>query len=65
MMNLSLQLPAQALRNVFGRNQVTEREAYAPPDTRESTWTRAGDGADDYLLPSGIESIEHWLDLNA
>jgi hypothetical protein len=38
-----------------------------PPATEgaESARSGMGGGSDDYRLPSGIASLEHWLDLNA
>jgi hypothetical protein len=62
---LSLQAQAPALRSIAGANGVVEREVLTARDVGESTWTRGRDGADNYLLPSGIVSMDHWLDLNA
>lgn len=56
---------APALRSFDGANALREREVFPAPDAGENTRTRARDGADTYLLPSGIVSMEHWLDLNA
>jgi|GEM_PF-4642960 hypothetical protein len=35
------------------------------PNAAESVRVDSGDGSNDYRLPSGIASLEHWLDLNA
>ena len=61
----SSQPHTQSLRNVSGASRAAEREGFAEPDTGGNAWTTSGDGAIDYLLPSGILSMEHWLDLNA
>jgi hypothetical protein len=55
----------QGTSNAFGMNRQTEHEVHAAPDTAESAWTGTGDESNDYRLPSGIASLEHWLDLNA
>ena len=35
------------------------------PDSLEKAWIGTGGEPDNYRLPSGIASLEHWLDLNA
>jgi hypothetical protein len=35
------------------------------PDTLQQAWTGKGGEPNAYHLPSGIASLEHWLDLNA
>jgi hypothetical protein len=42
-----------------------EPEVFASSSAAESAWNGTRGGADEYLLPSGIASLEHWLDLNA
>jgi hypothetical protein len=59
------QTPTRRMMNVSGASHAAEREVFAEPDTGGSATTTVGDGAIDYRLPSGIASMEHWLDLNA
>jgi hypothetical protein len=47
--------PVSALRGLTPPAQVKTRSPY----------TSSGGSSDDYRLPSGIASLEHWLDLNA
>lgn len=42
-----------------------QAEGYCFPDTAECAWSFHPGASDDYVLPSGIESLDHWLDLNA
>jgi len=59
------QTPTRSMRNVSGASHAAEREGFAEPDTGGSAGTVAGDGATNYRMPSGVASMEHWLDLNA
>lgn len=47
----------------------TERESFAPSPNRETSAGREPLGftnsTDEFALPSGVLSMEHWLDLNA
>lgn len=62
------QTPTSSMVNVSRAGHAAESEAFAGGERdrvsapREST---AGDRAIDYRLPSGVVSMEHWLDLNA
>jgi hypothetical protein len=47
--------PLSALRGLTSPARDEERNPY----------TGSGAGSDNYRLPSGIASLEHWLDLNA
>lgn len=60
---LTLLFSSQTLEMVNGSE--AEHEIVAGLDSCEKAWTAAGNVPDDYLLPSGIVSMEHWLDLNA
>lgn len=51
-------IPSTASREI-------EPEVYASSSAAESAWNGTRGGSDEYLLPSGIDSLEHWLDLNA
>ena len=64
---LTLLFPSQTqgMANVSEASREAEHELFTSPDACESAWIGAGDVLDDYLLPSGIASMEHWLDLNA
>jgi hypothetical protein len=46
-----------------------ERGAFAPaawPEARRAAWAVTPvSSPDEYALPSGVASMEHWLDLNA
>jgi hypothetical protein len=55
----------QGVVNVSGASREAEHEMFAGPNAGERAWTGAGDRPDDYQLPLGIASMEHWLDLNA
>ena len=64
---LTLLFPSQTrgMANVSEANREAEHEVFTGTDACENTWTPVGEGPDDCLLPSGIVSMEHWLDLNA
>jgi len=55
----------QSLSNTCAVSREVEPEVFAVADAPESAWNGPRGGANDYLLPSGIASLEHWLDLNA
>jgi hypothetical protein len=55
----------QSLSSTCTVSQVIEPDGIALADAPESAWHGPGGGANDYMLPSGIASLEHWLDLNA
>ena len=55
----------QDLSNASVRRGDTELEARTALDVGENTYSGTGSGADNYQLPSGIVSLDHWLDLNA
>ncbi|HEY7330101.1 MAG TPA: hypothetical protein VH592_20865 [Gemmataceae bacterium] len=50
-----------------GVSPLSELRGLTPPAPGEvrSPYTGSGRNTDDYQLPSGIASLEHWLDLNA
>ena len=59
-------MPAtQGLSNASAMGRETEREVHTAPDTAENTCAGMGSGAGNFRLPSGIVSLDHWLDLNA
>ncbi len=68
MSHLSLLFGPQISSGMLGASGAGV-EAFAPrswPDARESACAAVGtSGPDDYTLPSGVASMEHWLDLNA
>jgi len=68
MSHLSLQFGSQVSSGMSGV-PMAGVEAFAPrawPDTRETTCAVVvASRSDDYTLPSGVASMEHWLDLNA
>lgn len=55
----------QGLSNASAMSRETQREVHTAPDAAENTYTGTGSGASNYQLPSGIVSLDHWLDLNA
>jgi hypothetical protein len=55
----------QGLSNATERNRESEREFHVPLEAAEITCSGTGSGAGNYRLPSGIVSLDHWLDLNA
>lgn len=55
----------QDLSNASGMSRENEREVHAALDAAEETYAGTGSGASNYQLPSGIVSLDHWLDLNA
>jgi hypothetical protein len=55
----------QGMSDSCGVNRETEYEAHVAPHTTESGRIDRGNTSNDYCLPSGIASLEHWLDLNA
>lgn len=64
---LTLLFPSQTqgMVNVSEASRETEHELFTDAGAGEKMWTRSGEGTEDHLLPSGIVSMEHWLDLNA
>lgn len=63
---LSLLLPSatQGMSNDVGMGREIEREVHAVQDAAENACSGTGGGSDHYRLPSGVTSLEHWLDLN-
>lgn len=55
----------QGMANALQPRRETEGEAHAALDVLEKVWPRMTGGPNDYQLPSGVASLEHWLDLNA
>jgi hypothetical protein len=51
--------------NASGVNRDDDRDFFTEPDAGEGAWTGGENGPEDGLLPLGIASMEHWLDLNA
>jgi hypothetical protein len=68
MSHLSLLFGSQVSSGMSGASAAGV-EAFAPkacPATREIACTHTvSSRPDDYTLPSGVASMEHWLDLNA
>jgi hypothetical protein len=63
---LSLLFPAtQDMSKMAGMIRETKPEVHTAPNAAENARTDAGDRSNDYRLPPGIASLEHWLDLNA
>ncbi len=64
---LSLQFKSvpQNLSSACRMRRETERDVPTAPDAVESTNTGTGSGVGGFQLPSGIVSLDHWLDLNA
>jgi hypothetical protein len=64
---LSLQLKSlpQNLSSACRMRRETERDVPTAPDAVESTNSGTGSGVGGFQLPSGIVSLDHWLDLNA
>jgi hypothetical protein len=55
----------QGLSNASEKNREGEREIRTTLDAVEITCSGTGSGVGNYRLPSGIVSLDHWLDLNA
>jgi hypothetical protein len=55
----------QILSNPSPVNHVEEPAVFCIPDSVNSASNCTWDATEDYLLPSGIVSLEHWIDLNA
>ncbi len=64
-LSLLFSLPLRSLSNASGANRQPEHDVFAESDAAERAWISAGNGPSDSLLPLGIASMEHWLDLNA
>ncbi|HEY7428086.1 MAG TPA: hypothetical protein VH682_27885 [Gemmataceae bacterium] len=68
MSHLSLLFGSQVSSGMSGASAAGV-EAFAPrtgPDARETACAAVvASRPDDYTLPSGVASMEHWLDLNA
>jgi len=64
---LTLLFPSQTqgMVNVSEASRQEEHEVFAEAGVCESGWMREEEATADHLLPSGIVSMEHWLDLNA
>jgi hypothetical protein len=67
MSNLSLLFApvTQVLSNASLASRDIELDAFDASVTAKRTGNAARGEPADYLLPSGVESLEHWLDLNA
>lgn len=55
----------QGMVNGSEASRLAEHDGFAASEARGKARIRAGEGSDDYRLPSGVVSMEHWLDLNA
>jgi hypothetical protein len=55
----------QGMANAPRPCRETEGEAHAALDVLEKMRPGPTGGPNDYQLPSGVASLEHWLDLNA
>ncbi|HTU92825.1 MAG TPA: hypothetical protein VMF69_22280 [Gemmataceae bacterium] len=55
----------QGMANDFRKSRESETDVRTAPDALERARIGMRGEADDYRLPSGIASLEHWLDLNA
>jgi hypothetical protein len=53
------------MANVCLTSREVDSDVFTLSDGEESAWNVARNAANDYVLPSGIASLEHWLDLNA
>lgn len=64
---LTLLFPSQTqgMVNSSDTNREAEHEEFTGRGPCDGACSGAGDAPDDYLLPAGIVSMEHWLDLNA
>ena len=69
---LSLLFPSatHGMANRSGAGGISSLSAFREltppaPGAFEKAWTGTGSEPDNYRLPSGIASLEHWLDLNA
>lgn len=64
---LTLLFPSQTqgMMNVLEASREAEHEVFAEAGGCQSEWMREEEATADHLLPSGIVSMEHWLDLNA
>jgi hypothetical protein len=56
--------------NIRGNMELRSRSelggnTFPAPNGIESSGNARGGAANEYRLPSGIASLEHWLDLNA
>ena len=64
-LNLLFTSATQGLLTATGKSRQTKSESYTDADEAESACPGSGGLSDNYRLPSGIDSLEHWLDLNA
>lgn len=55
----------QGMLNFAGTSSIAEREGFAGAETEASVRIPMGNETMESLLPTGITSMEHWLDLNA
>jgi hypothetical protein len=67
MSDLSLLFTSElgSMSNVCLTGREVDSDGFSLPDGTDSAWNGSRGAANDYLLPSGIASLEHWLDLNA
>lgn len=55
----------QELLNASAMRGDTELDVRASLDAGDNAYNGTGSGVGSYRLPSGIQSLDHWLDLNA
>jgi hypothetical protein len=55
----------KSLTNASRMNPEKEHQASTASDAAQTAYPGTGSGASNYQLPSGIVSLDHWLDLNA
>lgn len=56
---------SQGLSNRSPASRENALDVFGIRDAAESASSGVWGAAEDYLLPAGIASLEHWLDLNA
>lgn len=55
----------QGMANVSRQVRGIETEPHIAADGLEGSWAGPLTEMDDYHLPLGISSLDHWMDLNA
>jgi hypothetical protein len=55
----------QSLANACTASRKVEPDLFTSMGAAENAWDDPEGRGDGYYLPTGIASLEHWLDLNA